>query len=296
MYRDRRHFITPVQEQQNVLVYIDYENIHNILGKYQTNTQEKDFFKVIKKYCDKNNLRILDIFVYCNFDLNDLHESYHQTWLLQNNVEIKHTSNRGKNFADLQITVDIMEQLYDNKFIDGFVIISSDKDMVPLIKAVRRKNKEAHLITTVKDFDYGVSVFPTSHTFLEHLLDIRDNGKQIDYVEESTADKIYNMLHTFIAKQTTPSNVAFETFYLEQFLKRLQLLKSVLLSELRKLEQDGRICFYKYTHSTHAGIAKTYIGISTTAQLPNLSRHFGVTYAPETEYIKESRIRDCYKA
>jgi len=181
------------------MVYIDYENIHNILKKYYTNALETNMFEKIIKECEINNLNIMDIFVYSNFDVKDLHESYHQTRLLQLNVEIKHTCNKSKNYADLQIAVDALEQAYNNSNVDGFVIISSDKDMIPLIKALKRKNKYVYWITTIKDCDFGVQIFPNKHESLENILKLsEDYGKTIENAQKSVDEELYEYFNKYI--------------------------------------------------------------------------------------------------
>lgn len=275
---------------KKVVIYIDYENIHNILRKYFTNTQDKDFLRKVQNYCHQNDLQILDIIVYCNFDIEDLHDSYHQTWLLQHNVEIKHTSNKGKNFADLQIAVDILEQVYKNEYIDGFLIISSDKDMIPLIKAIKRNNKFVHLITTVKDCDYGITIFPDNHFTLEELLEIRDqNGNIITHSTISFKDEIYNNLNNLISKQIANFKHTNFDYYLKTLLPRFRLFKYELLKYLKMLEGESKIYVYKY--SVGAG-ADAYAFITDT-YLPQYQAHYpGIVV--QTNHITESLIQTYY--
>lgn len=244
-------------KNSNMLIYIDYENIHFILKKYHTNLQEKDFLNVLKKHCKDRKYNILDIIVYCNYDINDLHESYHQTWLLQNNVEIRHTANKSKNFADLQIAVDVLEEVYCNTLVDGFIIISSDKDMMPLIKAIRRRDKIVELITTVKDCDFGVTVFPTSHCTLENLLDIKNSdGSEIQYTNIVVEDEIYNNLSEFVTKQSN-SNYRHTNlkYYIESLYPRLKLMKYKIYRILKNLEEQGKIYIYDYPQGNGKQIA-----------------------------------------
>ena len=48
-------------------------------------------------------------------------------------VETIHTSNQGKNYADLKLAIDVLNSMYTNDNIDEFIIMSNDKDMTPLL-------------------------------------------------------------------------------------------------------------------------------------------------------------------
>ena len=232
----------------NIIIYVDYENIHTILKKYHTNLMEKDFLNILKKHCADNNYTILDIIVYCNFDIADLHESMHQTWLLQNNVEIRHTANKSKNYADLQITIDVLEQVFYNNLADGFIIVSSDKDMMPLVKAIKRRGKFIELITTVKDCDYGVTVFPSTHFTLEGLLGITNpDGSEIKYTPSSAEDDIMRNLNEFVPKQITAGHKHINIkYYQDSLMPRLKLLKYEVFKALQNLESQTKIVVYEY--------------------------------------------------
>ena len=95
------------EEMKNVVIYVDYENIHNCFLKEYKNCLREGFFEKLRRWCLDHDLRILDIKVYCNFDSKDLHDSYHQTKLQEYGLETFHTSNKGKNYADLKISTDL---------------------------------------------------------------------------------------------------------------------------------------------------------------------------------------------
>lgn len=91
----------------NVAVFIDYENVYKALLERHTNVLRLAFFEKLRKWCSEHQRRVAKIAVYCNFDNIDLHESYHQSILQSYGVETVHTSNQGKNYADLKITIDM---------------------------------------------------------------------------------------------------------------------------------------------------------------------------------------------
>ena len=92
----------------NVAVFIDYENVYKALLEEKTNVLRLAFFEKLRKWCSEHQRRVVRIVVYCNFDNMDLHESFHQSVLQSYGVETVHTSNQGKNYADLKITIDVL--------------------------------------------------------------------------------------------------------------------------------------------------------------------------------------------
>lgn len=65
----------------NVALFIDYENVYKNLLKENRNIIRDGFFEKIREWCRQNNRRLVKIAVYCNYDNEDLHESYHQSLL-----------------------------------------------------------------------------------------------------------------------------------------------------------------------------------------------------------------------
>ena len=82
-----------------------------------------------------------------------MYDSYHQSKLQEYGVETVHTSNRGKNYADMQLAIDVLNQMYLNENIDEFIIISNDKDMSPLINTIKANKRKAVLITANDNYE-----------------------------------------------------------------------------------------------------------------------------------------------
>lgn len=278
----------------NAVVYIDYENVHKIFAEYKENAQSTNLIQKIWEYCERNTLTILDIYIYCNFDNPELHESFHQTWLQQYDVEVRHTSNNGKNYADLQIAVDVLEQVYRNDNTDAIILLSSDRDMVPLVKAIRRNNKIVHWITTVQDCAPGMDIFPDHHELLENLLEIRDQaGNPIEATIKTPKDIVYDCVNEYVNKRERQSNPASPTptlisieYMLKNLLVRTRFLRIEILRNLRTLEGEGKIIAYEYTYST-----RTYVGIITDSKTTEYSTAI-LQYNALTGYFTERKIEE----
>ena len=185
-------------EMFNVAIYIDYENIYKTLLKEKKNLLREGFFESISKWCKDNNLRIVKIVAYCNFDNEDLYKSYHQTILQEYGVNTVHTSNRGKNYADLQISIDAINDMYLNHNIDEFIIMSNDKDMSPLLNTIKSNKKKAILLTVGETYDYALCNVPDEHITLESILEkVDENNLYIHHIE----DKVHENIQMYVREQ-----------------------------------------------------------------------------------------------
>ena len=190
---------------KNAIVYIDYENIHQTLLHKNTNVLRIGFFEKLRKWCNEEDIRILDIIAYCNFDTKELSESYHQTKLQEYGVQTIHTSNKGKNYADLKITTDLLENMYNNSNVDGFILVSNDKDMTPLINQVKKYKDFMYLITAGSNYDNSILSFPDKHISIEEIENVKCEELIIDKMDEEVLTNLKNYLTSKIENINTVS-------------------------------------------------------------------------------------------
>lgn len=153
-------------------VYIDYENVWALLQRYGTDPMALDFFSVILDRLKKNcNLNIVDCIAYCNFERRSFNGRI-QTAIQQFGVQTRHSANSTKNCSDLQLTVDALLALSKSPHLMVFVIISSDRDMIPLLKAIKSENKSTFLISTRLGFNRIVAEYADHHEYLEDIFDL----------------------------------------------------------------------------------------------------------------------------
>jgi len=153
----------------NAAVYVDYENIYELLKFYGKSPLDIDFFPlIIRKLKDEYKFKIIEFIVYCNFEKKEF-QGKEQTLIQKLGIETRHSSNSGKNCSDLELTVDALRTLYKNPNVDVFVLISSDRDIIPLIKAIKYENKIAFTISTRKGFNLIVTKYTDYHEYIEDL-------------------------------------------------------------------------------------------------------------------------------
>jgi uncharacterized LabA/DUF88 family protein len=158
----------------NASIYVDYENIYELLKEYGKTPLEINFFSVIlQKLQTEHQLNVVDFMVYCNFEKNTF-DRRHQTELRGLGLQTRHSANNGKNSGDLELTVDALRTLYKNSNIDVFVIISSDRDIIPLIKAIKYENKIAYVLSTKIGFNRIVAKYADHHEYIEDIFGLSD--------------------------------------------------------------------------------------------------------------------------
>jgi uncharacterized LabA/DUF88 family protein len=127
-----------------------------------------NFFKVIQEKLATAGLNIIDIIVFGNFEKNTLNGKQ-QTLLRAMGFQTRHASNNGKNSSDLELTVNALRDLFRNPNIEVFVIASSDRDIIPLLKEIKYENKLSYIITTKNGFNPTVIKYADFHEYIESI-------------------------------------------------------------------------------------------------------------------------------
>lgn len=237
-------------EKKNVMIFIDYENLHKTLIKNNQNLIGTLFFEKLKKWCEEKCLRILDIKVYCNFDIDDLYQSHHQSKLQEYGIETYHTSNKGKNYSDLKITTDLLEELYENSNIDGFIIISNDKDMTPLIKIIKRYKEFVYLLTNQNSYDINLRNFPDEIYILEETVfkikeeKIKNEIKNYKKYEEN----IVKSLEDYVDNTRVLKNRDLE-YIIKSNIPYFKLPNYEILYHYKNAVQNLKLEVYKYKYN-----------------------------------------------
>jgi uncharacterized LabA/DUF88 family protein len=160
------------------MVYVDFENISELLKKSGHDPLEMNFFKVIPEKLKTAGLNIIDIIVFDNFEKNTLNGKQ-QTLLRAMGFQTRHASNNGKNSSDLELTVNALRDLFRNPNIDVFVIASSDRDIIPLLKEIKYENKLSFIITTRNGFNPTVIKYADSHEYIEDIFKLTPTDEAI---------------------------------------------------------------------------------------------------------------------
>lgn len=141
-------------DEKNVAVYIDHPNIVSQKNSsYQYNNEK--LMKEIKEEVG----RVIKCNSYWAMGKEDSVTSREDSTISEsvffssmNHIDLKPIPTIGrenpKNPTDTRMAVDIMEDLYENPHIDVVVIVTSDKDFIPVFRKIIEKGKEGVAIRT----------------------------------------------------------------------------------------------------------------------------------------------------
>lgn len=160
----------------NVAIYIDYENLFKRLKRYNVHPiRDIDFFNFIASEFRRSNCNILKFVVFANFEDSDF-SIKDQTLIHNFGVEVKHSSIDGKSSSDKELLVEAMKDLYKKPLIDVFVIVSNDRDYIPLYQAIKLESKKTYVLSTKNGINDVVGVFADYHQYIEELFDFGARG------------------------------------------------------------------------------------------------------------------------
>lgn len=216
----------------NVALFIDYENVYLNLLEENRNVIRDGFFEKIREWCRKNNRRLVKIAVYCNFDNEDLHDSFHQSLLQSYGVESIHTSNQGKNFADLQITIDVLNAMHLNNNIDEFMIMSNDKDRTPLLNNIRYNKRKVSVITVGTKYNDAICSFSDEQIKYEEVYKESVSKPYIDVLEERIEKNLLNTFDRNKSNYTGDSSKSFQHIGFEYFCEMQMKLCNLMIYEV----------------------------------------------------------------
>jgi len=276
----------------NVALFIDYENVYLNLLEENRNVIRDGFFEKIREWCRKNNRRLVKIAVYCNYDNEDLHNSFHQSLLQSYGVESIHTSNQGKNFADLQITIDVLNAMYLNDNIDEFMIMSNDKDMTPLLNNIRYNKRKVSVITVGTKYNDTICSFSDEQIKYEEIF--KENVPQlyIDVLEERIKKNLWNAFARNKSNYTGDSksfqHIGFE-YFCDMQMKLCNLMIYEVYNCIKNLNDKKEIILYNYNFK-----GRNYMGICPHAVQNYLKTELSVK---ETDFVTldiKSKVLDLY--
>lgn len=277
----------------NVALFIDYENVYLNLLEQNSNVIRDGFFEKIREWCRKNNRRLVKIAVYCNYDNEDLHNSFHQSLLQSYGVESIHTSNQGKNFADLQITIDVLTAMHLNDNIDEFMIMSNDKDMTPLLNNIRYNKRKVSIVTVGDKYNEAICSFSDEQIKYEDVIKEDVPHTYIEALEEKIEKNLTYIFERNKSNYTYDPSRFFQHIGFEFFCKMQMKVCNLMIYEVyncvKNLALDQKVVFYKYKHKS-----ADYVGICPYADKGYLKDKVGVN---ETGFITldlESEVRDLY--
>jgi uncharacterized LabA/DUF88 family protein len=126
---------SPAPPQQQIAVFIDFENI--ALG-LRDGTAPFDARPLLERLLEKG--KVIVKVAYADWNrFRNYTASLHENGIAL--TEIPRRSTTGKNSADIRLVVDAMDLSWSKPHIDTFVIVSGDSDFSPLVSKLKENGK-----------------------------------------------------------------------------------------------------------------------------------------------------------
>ena len=251
------------KKKLKTIVYIDYDNVLERFSKLGVTVEGLSFFEKLKEHLESKGLYVCDIVAYANFEKSDLHSVNHQSQLIRKGVLPKHCSSDGKNSGDLEMTVDVLVDLFKNKTIDAFVIVSNDRDFIPLIKTIKKEDKLAILSCSEKGLNQIISTYADITFFFEEMFELPEKsptrGTAIDKANSMDVAEISDELKK---KAQEAADVLFNSSVWEKHEKNpsepIKLIGiSLFIAKGMKVQKDDAIKYLEVAH--RLGFAELYM-------------------------------------
>lgn len=130
-------------------VFIDFENIEKtVRQEFGALLNYERFADVIRQVGSLDGNQIVGIFAYGDFDKG---EAGLQTRLMQLGIQPKHVVTKTahqylKGSTDIELSLDILETMYDYPHISDFLFLSGDGDLRHIIRRLQMRGKTTRLL------------------------------------------------------------------------------------------------------------------------------------------------------
>lgn len=229
-------------ELVNVAIYVDYENLYKRLKDYELHpVRNLNFFKVVSDKFKESGHNVVKFISFANFEDSDF-EAIDQTKIHNFGVDVRHCSLDGKSSTDSEMTVEILRDLYKDEKIEVFVIISNDRDYIPVVKAIKSEGKTTYTLTTKKGTNPIVNVFSDYHQYIEDLFQIQ---QPIEQIKQTVTELM-------LQKAKDVSSFLYNSNIYKSSIKKGELISlKGYSSQLKKLWKESQTDIENYFNHAH---------------------------------------------
>lgn len=231
---------------KNVAIFWDFDNVHlTIQEKFGIdNNYLIELIDKVNSMFEQDSIRVFR--AYADFEKI----SKVQSIIQKKRVTPKHvfSSNSGtenrKNASDIELCLDALEITLTKEEIDLIVVISADKDMIPLMNRLRFYGKETKLIFLKESLaeDELILDFVDSHISIEELISLsKINVEELSLSElERGAIDAVNMVKDFYERNVDKPKMFYGiSFYKQDMLSKKGHPGEVSMKILEHCESNG---------------------------------------------------------
>jgi len=156
-------------------ILLDYENVYwRMKDQYNAVPDPVKLVEGLRQLPQESD--VLLFFAYADFDnpeFRGLQSELQRRGVEPRHVFSKHSDDlRRKNSADIEMSLEALELVYARSDIDKFVLVSGDRDMIPIIKRLLQRGKKVHVVSVKSATSKDLRRFATTYTAIEDLLGI----------------------------------------------------------------------------------------------------------------------------
>lgn len=208
--------------QDLALTFIDFENVVKEAEQtYDSTVDFKMLAAAIQEEHTKNQMKNCGVYAYSDFDTS---QEGVQTKLYRLGIQARHVVTKSPNkelranAADIELSLDILSFVYENPFINHYVLFSGDGDMIHIMQRLRLKGKTIHLIAferlnqRLRSLADQVTIYDASAPFLNKI----SNSQKEKWAEELKDDKYVQLVLYHLdklEKDETKDFVGFSYFH-----------------------------------------------------------------------------------
>jgi uncharacterized LabA/DUF88 family protein len=163
----------------NTVIFMDYENIYwSMKQQYGTTPDTEKLINSLRELGEQKHDGgpVCLMQAYADFD----HEEFRGllSELQRRSVEPRHVFSKNyedgtrKNAADIEMSLDALELMYNRPDIEVFILVCGDRDMIQVIRKLRARGKHVHVVAVEKTMSKDVMSFVNYFTTIEALLGI----------------------------------------------------------------------------------------------------------------------------
>ncbi|EOP24247.1 MULTISPECIES: NYN domain-containing protein [Bacillus cereus group] len=251
---------------ERAAIFIDHENVRIRLEQLQPpqDVFASDFILKLKKHLNEQGICNPSVYVYDNFE--DKYFSNKKLLSQYTAIGVIPTySLNVKDAVDIQLSLDAYEMCLKEEC-ETFVIVSSDKDMFPLVSRLKHKNKKVVLV--------GVTFNTSNHVIrqvdkfipIEEVMGIHYEAEYLVKKDIIVAVKRLNNLYNWVQGK---GNDLGKNFFLEKLREELYSSKEYATEIFEKLMNNGLVSEYDYEYKGVAQKGLKFIECTESTNILN---------------------------
>jgi len=134
-------------DEDGVVLFIDHENLFISWREHPSNSDKSNYNYDILVDIARKEGRLMGAYIYLRSDRKSNEYLYN---LFKRGITPVYTpqygKENGKSLCDPMMICDIMQTLYERPFIKTFVIVTGDKDFIPLIRKINEHGKRVIIV------------------------------------------------------------------------------------------------------------------------------------------------------